>query len=79
MLYALLAVNAFFVGAGLVYRHPIVYDLGYAFAPLLAAVLAAWFLTTAPTTRKAFRTNVEITWCLALFCTGFSLMSSLGL
>ena len=84
MLYVLFALNVFLAWSGLWYSNPAmaivlraVFGLGYAIGPLLAAILGAWLLTKRPTTRKAFLTNLEITWCLTLVVAGFTLVASL--
>ena len=86
MLYALFAVNAFLTWSGLVHANPataitlrVVFGLGYAFGPLLAAVFGAWLLTKTPTTRKAFLTNLEIAWSLTLALAGLTFVASLEL
>jgi hypothetical protein len=87
MLYGLFALNLFLAWTGLVYANPamaialrVALGLGYAFAPFLMALLLAGLLTkhhADPTARRAFLTNLEITWSLTLVLAGLGLMASL--
>jgi hypothetical protein len=80
VLYALFALNVFLAWGGFIYANTavalayrVVFGWAYAFAPLLVALLSAWLLTKRPTTRKAFLTNLEITWSLMLVLAGLAL------
>jgi hypothetical protein len=86
MLYALFALNVFLAWGGFIYANTavsltfrVVFGLAYAFAPFLVALLSAWQLTKRPTTRKAFLTNLEITWSLMLVLAGLALVVLLEL
>jgi len=86
VLYALFALNAFLAWGGFIYANTavalayrVVFGWAYAFAPLLVALLSAWLLTKRPTTRKAFLTNLEITWSLMLVLAGLALVILLEL
>jgi hypothetical protein len=83
MLYVLLALNVLLAWSGFVYTGAAVaIGLGYAFAPLLIALLFTELLTKSQadrTDRKAFVRNLEIIWCLTLTVAMLSLILSLKL
>ena len=86
MIYVLFAVNVLLAWSGFIYANTavglglrVVFGLGYAIAPFLMALLSAWLLTKRPTTRKAFLTNLEITWSLMLVLAGVALVVLLEL
>ena len=86
MLYVLFALNVFLAWSGFIYSNTavglafrFVFGLAYAFAPFLVALLSAWLLTRRPATRKAFLTNLEITWSLMLVLAGLALVVLLEL
>jgi hypothetical protein len=56
-------------------------SLGYAFAPLIAALTIAWLLTKQYTklcTRQAFLVNLEMAWSLTLIVAALTLIASLS-
>src|SRR5262245_51475901 len=79
------AANLFLVWCKLRFGHPVMTvagwiasGLGYAFAPFLVALFLASLLTklyTEPKTRKAFQTNLKITWTLTLLLACLTFMS----
>ena len=84
MLYALTALNVLLAWSGFIYANTavslalrVVFGLTYAFAPFLVALLSAWVLTKRPITRRAFLTNLEITWSLTLVLAGLALVVAL--
>jgi hypothetical protein len=88
VLYVLLVLNALLAWSAFVYANTsavalrIAIGLGYAFAPLLVALLFTGLLTTSyaePTDRKVFVRNLEIMWCLTLTVAVLSLILFLKL
>jgi len=89
MLYVLLVLNGLLAWSGFVYANTaaavalrIAIGLGYAFAPVLVALLFTKLLTTSsaePTDRKVFVRNLEIMWSLTLTVAVLSLILSLKL
>jgi len=89
VLYVLLLLNVLLAWSGFVYANTaaavalrIAIGLGYAFGPLLVALLFTGLLTTTyaePTDRKVFVRNLEIMWCLTLTVAVLSLFLFLKL